>query len=109
MNLNMIFCSYLELIKWLQNNLLTCPFKKLTGIDCPGCGFQSSVIALLQGDLQKSIYLYPAAFPIILIVLFRLAQIRYPDSKTARFKKPLYIFTGCIITVSYVFKMSCYI
>lgn len=31
-----------------------CPFKWITGLDCPGCGSQRAVHALLHGDIQSA-------------------------------------------------------
>jgi hypothetical protein len=109
MLLNMIFCSYLEITRWLQNHLLTCPFKKLTGIDCPGCGLQRSVIALLQGDIIKSIQLYPATIPILLIALTGIFEKYIIKYRKQYLTKWLYIFTGVIIAGSYILKLSNYL
>lgn len=32
-----------------------CPFKLLTGLDCPGCGFQRATHALLHGHVREAI------------------------------------------------------
>jgi len=109
MVLNMIFCSYWGFTQWLQNHLLTCPFKKLTGFDCPGCGFQRSIIALLQGDLFKSLALYPATIPIFLIALTGIFESRIPRPIMQRIKKSLYIFTGVIMAGAYLIKLGGYI
>jgi hypothetical protein len=108
MLLNVTFCSYWGVIQWLQDHLLTCPFKKLTGFDCPGCGFQRSILALLQGDLLKSILLYPATIPIFIIALTGIFESRLPAAKLAKIKKPLYVVTGVIIAGSYALKLSVY-
>jgi hypothetical protein len=106
MILNVIFCGYWAFTQWLQNHLLTCPFKALTGIDCPGCGFQRSVIALLQGDIHKSLYLYPATIPLFVINILTIADGRYRFDRKGYVKKSLYIFTAFIIASSYILKMS---
>jgi len=106
MILNMIFCSYWGTIQWLQNHLLACPFKKLTGIDCPGCGFQRSVIALLQGNLKQSLSYYPATIPLLIAVLFTLIEMRFKFDKKQHLKTSLYIFAAFIVAGSYVLKMS---
>lgn len=36
-----------------------CPFKLLTGLDCPACGNQRSLHSLLHGDILKAIMLNP--------------------------------------------------
>jgi hypothetical protein len=35
---------------------LQCPFHKLTGLDCPGCGSQRAVYSLLHGDLKGAVH-----------------------------------------------------
>src|ERR1700761_6901786 len=102
---SIIFCSLLDLTNWLQNYLIPCPFKKLTGIDCPGCGFQRSVIALINGNFKQSLYFYPAALPILFTSLFVLLAIKFKVDNYHFIKKTLYIITGAIIMVSYIYKM----
>jgi hypothetical protein len=101
-----IFCSRLVFINWLQNHLLPCPFKYLTGIDCPGCGFQRSLLALLHGDVQKSFALYPPAIPILLFFAYGIAD-KYLKLDTPKFvvKKSLFIIVGSIVLLSYGIKM----
>jgi hypothetical protein len=101
-----LFCSRLSFISWLQNHLLPCPFKYITGIDCPGCGFQRAVVALLQGDLHKSLSLYPAAIPLMLFFAYGLADKYFKlDTSKNLIKKTFYVITGSIIFISYVVKM----
>jgi hypothetical protein len=90
---------------WLQNHLLPCPFKKLTGVDCPGCGFQRSVIALFKGDIVTSLHFYPATIPIIFTSLFVALAIRFRIDNRHFVKKTLYIITGSVIMVSYIYKI----
>jgi len=92
-------------IEWLHNHLIPCPFKKLTGIDCPGCGFQRSVIALLQGNLHQSLTLYPAAIPLIITILFVVLQTKLRFDKKHLITKTLYLITGNIILFAYIYKM----
>jgi hypothetical protein len=101
-----MLCSRLLFISWLQKHLLTCPFKYLTGIDCPGCGFQRSVIALILGDLHKSFTLYPPTIPLLLFFAYGLADSFFKlDNSTGQIKKTCFIITGSIVLVSYVIKM----
>ena len=108
MFLNTLFCSHLILIKWLQNHLIPCPFKAITGIDCPGCGFQRSVMALLQGHLDASLHLYPATIPLIATGAFTIIEARLGFDQKGYLKKTLYIFTAVLITGAYAVKMSRY-
>lgn len=100
------FCSRLTLISWLQNHLIPCPFKYFTGIDCPGCGFQRSVVALIQGNLYKSIALYPATIPLILLPIYLVADSYLKlDRSNGVLKKALFMCVGGLILISYCFKM----
>lgn len=103
-----VLCSHLNIIiQWLHNYLLPCPFKYLTGVDCPGCGFQRSVLALLQGDIHQSFILYPPAIPIILILLWGLTnKLMRPDNQKHTITKTMFILMAATITVSYVIKMT---
>ena len=101
-----IICSRLLFVSWLQNHLLPCPFKYITGIDCPGCGFQRAVIALIQGNLHKSFLLYPPAIPLLLFFAYGIADkfFRLDNSKNT-VKKTFFIITGTIVLVSYGIKI----
>ena len=86
--------------------MLPCPFKYFTGIDCPGCGFQRSVIALVQGDLHKSFGIYPPAIPLLLFFAYGILDYRFKlDTKNEIIKKTAYMIVGTIIMVSYCIKM----
>jgi hypothetical protein len=101
-----IFCGQLVFINWLQNHLIPCPFKYLTGIDCPGCGFQRSVLALLQGNFHKSFMLYPAAIPLFLFFVYGFADKYFNlDNAKNAVKKTLFVVVGTIILVSYGVKL----
>jgi hypothetical protein len=91
---------------WLQNHLLACPFKKMTGVDCPGCGFQRSVLALIEGNFKNSLYLYPATIPLLVTAIYLLLDAKYHFDKRDFVKKILYYLTGSIIIVSYTLKMT---
>ena|SRR5579872_784382 len=99
-------CNQLAFVKWLQGHLLPCPFKYVTGIDCPGCGFQRSVLALFQGDMHQSFLLYPATIPLLLFFAYGIAdRFFHLDTKKEIVKKTGFIIVGTIILVSYAIKM----
>lgn len=86
--------------------LLPCPFKYITGYDCPGCGFQRAMLALFNGDLFNSFKLYPPAIPIILTIIISLiARRSMPPTKSERVVTSLYLITGSIIMLNYGFKL----
>ncbi|MFA6249316.1 MAG: DUF2752 domain-containing protein [Mucilaginibacter sp.] len=107
MGLNYIPSCSLLFISWLQDHLLPCPFKYLTGIDCPGCGFQRSMVALLKGDIHQSFLLYPPAIPLLIISVWWLADSLFKlDTPKSVVKKTMFIVVALIITVSYIVKMA---
>ena len=94
-----------SVIHWLENHLLTCPFKQLTGIDCPGCGIQRSLIALMKGDLLTSFKLYPATLPILALFFFTLVHLKFELKNGAFVIKMLYIGVTLIIVINYIYKI----
>jgi hypothetical protein len=98
-------CSLLENSNWLYKFLIPCPLKKLTGIDCPGCGFQRSLLALIDGDLNKSLHLYPATIPYILTAVYVILSLKFRFDRSDLIKKILFLITGSIMMVSYIYKM----
>ncbi|MVN21206.1 DUF2752 domain-containing protein [Mucilaginibacter arboris] len=91
--------------KSVEKYLLHCPFKQLTGIDCPGCGFQRSFIALLKGRLLESFHFYPATIPILLLALFLLLKVKIQLDQKGRISRALFAVAVTVVTVSYAFKV----
>jgi len=92
-------------INWLEHHLLSCPYKIITGIDCPGCGIQRSFILLLKGDLSGSAYLYPALLPVIFTLLITAAHLLVGFKKGPEIIKFSFLTTTGIIVISYIFKL----
>ena len=90
---------------WLKHHLLTCPFKASTGIDCPGCGIQRSVIALVEGNFLVSFKLYPATVPIIGLIVFAIVHLKFDFKNGAFIIKMIYIAITLIIVINYVYKI----
>jgi hypothetical protein len=74
----------------------------------PGCGFQRSLIALLQGDISQSLHYYPAAIPLLLTAIYTITYKYLKIAKKEYIKNALYIFTGLVIVGSYAIKLSGY-
>ncbi len=85
--------------------MLPCPFKYLTGYDCPGCGFQRSFLALLKGDFQESFHLYPATVPLLITVVASLAAHFWWAPKSKILINTLFMITASIIAISYLHKI----
>lgn len=58
-----------------------CPFKLVTGLDCPGCGFQRALHALLHGKIAEAVrynlfLLYAIPYLVMLVITAILPQCR---------------------------------
>lgn len=102
----LVLTSYQNLVHWLESHLLTCYVKHLTGIDCPGCGLQRSIIALLRGDMAQSWHLYPATIPLLSIWAFTVVHIQLKFSWGATLIKFGYFFIVFIIVLNYILKIK---
>jgi hypothetical protein len=85
--------------------LLPCPIKYLFGFDCPGCGFQRSVLALLNGDFLQSFHLYPPTVPFLLSLVAGVGTWLLKLDQNATWLKAMYFFTGFVMLVSYLYKI----
>lgn len=94
-----------SIVHWLENHLMTCPYKALTGFDCPGCGMQRSFIELLKGNIVDSLYLYPALLPTIFTLLFTAAHLIFKFKNGPAVIKYSFISTVIIVLISYTIKM----
>ena len=97
---------YTKAIFWLEHHLLTCPYKALTGFDCPGCGMQRAFIALLKGNVKESLLLYPALLPVLFTLLITVIHIRFRLKNGAQYIKYSYLTTVSLVTISYIVKMA---
>jgi len=51
---------------------LVCPFKKITGIPCPGCGGTRSTLMLLNGDVKGALLTNPISVVFIMSIFLSL-------------------------------------
>lgn len=96
---------YSNFIRWLEGHLLTCPSRKYLHIDCPGCGFQRSCVALFQGDLATSLSLYPATIPIFMMIVFTIIHLKYKFLFGANLIKYFHVAIAIVIAAFYIYKI----
>lgn len=75
-------------------------------MDCPGCGLQRSYVALLKGDIVSSFQLYPAAVPILLMVIYLFLHLIFKFKNGAFVLSRLYISCAIIVLVHYIYKIA---
>ncbi len=90
------FIMYTDFVEWLEKNQMTCYYKKYYGISCLGCGFQTAVLQLLNGNIIDSIKSYPALIPIIFTVIFFVIYLKKNTSTIVKIIKYL-ILTDLIL------------
>ena len=91
-----------KIIDWLESNMNTCSFKEQFAINCPGCGLQRSVIALLKGDLVESFLLYPALLPVLGMFFFLALHLLIRFRNGAAILKVLFIVNMSLISIHYI-------
>lgn len=95
----------MNLADWLEHHLLSCPYKSIFGIDCPGCGMQRSFVALLRGEFRESFLLYPALLPVMFTLLLTFVHISFKLKDGARYIKYSFIITIGIVVGNYVLRL----
>ena len=85
--------------------MLSCPFKELTGYECPGCGIQRSFVALLKGDFIEAAIIFPAIFPLVFMVLFLPIHIRFNFHFGAHILKSTYILVASLMVGNFLLKL----
>ena len=77
---------------------LRCPFKALTGYDCPGCGSQRAIHALCSGDFAASWRFNAALLPALTLALI---YIVVPSRHAAVLYRPGFIYAVAIAIVAW--------
>ncbi|MEJ7692905.1 DUF2752 domain-containing protein [Daejeonella sp.] len=93
-------------MEWIEHNLFRCLFKTLTGWDCPGCGFQRSILSLIKGDIQNSFFLYPATTPILLLIVWSIIRTRYTVKNSEMVTRAMVLVSASTIVLSYAVKLA---
>ena len=92
------------MIDWLEHNLLPCFLKSHFGLECPGCGMQRSLIALLQGDILESLHYHVALIPFIITISLLIAQLIIKHEKGGKWVMWAFIITTGITVVQFIIK-----
>jgi hypothetical protein len=95
----------MDILNWLENHFLPCAYKQLLGIECPFCGSQRALIALLRGDVMESIILYPALIPTLILIASVLIQILFRFKSGWKVVRIMLKADFALIMVSYIYKL----
>ncbi len=97
---------YTDALDWLGKHSLPCVFRMMFHTDCPGCGFQRSLLALLRGDVYNSIKLYPGLLPMLLFFVFLIADRKFRFRHSNKLTGIGLAFVFIIIFGSYIIKIT---
>ena len=69
-----------------------CPFKIVTGLECPGCGSQRAIHALLHGEFRQVFHYNALILPFIsyLILGFAYRLVKRPSPQLLTWRKILF-------------------
>jgi len=88
----------------------SCPFKSLTGFDCPGCGSQRAIHEILHLNFKKA-FKYNAllvlAIPyILLFFIFNMewVKIRFPKTEKFLFGRNSLLMILAIVILFFIFR-----
>ena len=83
-----------------------CPFRRVTGLDCPGCGMTRALSALLHGDPDAAAAHHPlvlVALPLAVgALLWLFAEALSPRPLTARVPRPVRTIAALVLLAAFV-------
>jgi hypothetical protein len=91
-------------VGWLEKRQMPCFYKSLLGVECPGCGMQRALIALLRGDWLSSLKLYPALIPTIIMLAFLATHVIFKLKSGAKILLYMFVINAVIVVISYSYK-----
>lgn len=74
-------------------------------MECPGCGFQRSLVLLLKGNLSASLHMYPALLPILAMFGFLLLHLVFRFQRGGVYLMKGFILVTVIVLSSYILRM----
>ena len=92
-------------VDWLEKRQIPCFYKSVFGVECPGCGMQRAIIALLRGEFVESFKLYPALLSIMIMLVLLVIHLFYHLKNGAKILLWLFVFNVVVILFSYTCKL----
>ncbi len=85
--------------------MLPCLNKTLFGVECTGCGAQRAAVFLFQGEFAKAFFMYPAIYPLAMLLIFLLFNLFFKFRYDYNIKIGLIIITALAMAAAYIIKM----
>jgi len=87
-----------------EEYMLPCFWKQTLGIECLGCGIQRSISLILHGDFVGALYMYPAIYTLIILLLFLMVHLKFQFKNGHKIVLALFILNISIIIINYYLK-----
>jgi len=90
----------------MEEFMLPCLNKSLTGVDCFGCGGQRALLLVFKAEFTRAFLMFPAIYPILLLLAFLVLNLFVKFRYDFQIKITLIIFSGAVMLISYLIKMN---
>ena len=100
-----MYIVWLNIADWLEKYQLPCIHKFVTGHDCPGCGMQRAIVALLRGNVVESVKIYPPLIPITIMLILLIVHLIFKLKHGAKMLTYLFIINVIIILGNFLYKL----
>jgi hypothetical protein len=77
-----------------------CPFKAITGIDCPGCGMTRAIISLIEGNPGNAFLYNPFSFFLLFILTLSILPLRWFEPVRGRLERMFPIFYAVALSLA---------
>lgn len=88
----------------IENLMLPCINKTFLGFECTGCGFQRSVLALSAGNFGEALLVFPAIYPLCLLVFLIFLSKFYKLKSHQKIVNKISLISIITIIISYTLK-----
>ena len=95
----------MNLLSYLEENLLSCTWKQNLGIDCLGCGMQRAIISILKGDFIEAFKMYPAIYTLFFMFIYLGLHIKFNFKRGSQILLYLFILNIIIMITNYILKI----
>ena len=94
----------MDIISFLENNLLSCQWKEQFNVECTGCGMQRSIIHLLKGEFVEAFYMYPAIYTLIIMFAYLGLHLKFEFKQGLWILLYLFISNLAIMLINFFIK-----
>lgn len=89
----------------MEDFLLPCLNKQISGLDCYGCGGQRAFLLLFNGEFTAAFKMFPAIYPLLFLLVFALVNLIVKFKFDYIIKISLILITAGVILINYSIKM----